>query len=158
MKIILSAAALALTALAGAAPAQAGTVKAGMLTCHVDGASGYVLGSNKTVNCSYKPKGQPTEYYTGVISRYGVDVGFTEDTVIKWAVLEKHFSGYEPGGLAGNYVGVGSEATVAYGLGSNVLVSKYLDKWVLQTLSIQGQKGFNAAVGLAELDLVPATK
>ena len=98
------------------------------------------------------------ESYTGVISRYGVDLGFTRNGLLKWAVLAKNFDEYSIGALAGRYVGAGSEVTVALGLGSNLLVSRTSNNWVLQPLSISGQTGLNIAFGVAGFELVAATK
>lgn len=157
-KMLLAAAAtLALSALA--LPAQAAGFKAGILTCKIDPGKGYVLGSNKTLGCRYKPYGGPAEYYEGVISRFGIDFGFTQGTLLKWAVWEAHWDNdYDRGDLAGHYLGVGSEATFAVGLGSNLLGSTRWSKWVLQPLSLEAGAGFNGAIGIASLELVPATK
>jgi hypothetical protein len=154
-----AAALLAVSALA--LPAQAaGAVQHGFLVCQVAGGEGMVFGSTKTVDCTYTPSNSslPRENYTGVISRFGVDLGFTRDGLLKWAVLAKNTDGYETGALAGQYIGAGSEVTVAVGLGSNVLVSKTTNNWVLQPLSVSGQSGLNIALGIAEFELIGATK
>lgn len=154
-----AAALLAVSALA--APAQAaGAVQHGILVCQVAGGEGMVFGSTKTVDCTYTPfsSSLSPETYTGVISRFGVDLGFTKDGLLKWAVLAKNTDDYGTGALAGSYIGAGSEVTVALGLGSNVLVSKTTNNWVLQPLSISGQTGLNIAFGIAEFELVGATK
>jgi hypothetical protein len=58
--------------------------------------------------------------------------------------------------LAGDYVGASGEASIAAGLGANVLVGGSNRTVALQPLSIQGQVGLNLALGVAELRLRPA--
>ena len=62
-------------------------------------------------------------------------------------------SGYVPGSLAGEYVGVSAEETVIVGLGANALVGGNENTIALQPLSIQGQVGLNLAVGVTRMVL-----
>ncbi|PSJ57722.1 DUF992 domain-containing protein [Kumtagia ephedrae] len=149
-------AATAAIALAGSASfAQAGNVEIGMLVCNVAGGDGFVFGSTKQVACTYNPAlpNLPPETYSGVISRYGVDLGFTGGSVMKWAVLATSFDAYGPGALAGRYGGVGAEVTAALGVGTNVLVRQSARDFVLQPVSVQGQTGLNVALGVAGFEL-----
>ncbi len=57
--------------------------------------------------------------------------------------------------LAGDYVGATGEATIAVGLGANVLVGGSNRQVALQPLSVSGQVGLNLAVGVADLRLRP---
>ena len=52
-------------------------------------------------------------------------------------------------------VGATGEATVAVGLGANVLVGGSIRSVALQPLSATGQTGLNLAVGVADLQLLP---
>lgn len=155
-------AALAATASIGATtlPSQAKMVEAGFIVCQVAGGDGFVFGSTKSVECTYTPgdSSRQPERYSGQISRFGVDLGFTGDGLLKWAVLAKTHDAYDGGALAGRYVGAGSEVTAGLGLGSNILVSTTTDKWVLQPVSISGQTGLNIAFGITGFELVTATK
>ena len=66
-----AAAAMALTGAVGAAQA-ASSVKVGVLTCDVDAGFGYLIGSDKGLDCAFKPsKGGKTEHYTGSIKKIG---------------------------------------------------------------------------------------
>ena len=56
-----------------------------------------------------------------------------------------------PGLLAGDYVGASGEATIAAGLGANVLIGGSNRTVALQPLSVTGQVGLNLAVGVADL-------
>jgi hypothetical protein len=72
-----------------------------------------------------------------------------------WVVFADSW-GPRPGVLAGNYGGASGEASIAVGLGANVLVGGSNRTIALQPLSVQGQVGLNLAVGVAELRLQPA--
>jgi hypothetical protein len=155
MRKIVLAATAALALAGGASAARAGAVEIGLLICGVAGGDGFIFGSTKSVNCTYTPalSGAPAESYTGAISRYGVDLGFTGQGILKWAVLATNFSAYQPGALAGHYGGVGAEATTAVGVGANVLVRNSFRDFMLQPVSVQGQTGLNVALGVAGLTL-----
>ena len=136
-------------------PAEAQRVKAGVLTCDVSGGIGLILGSQRQVSCVYTPDlPGPQEGYIGSFTRFGLDLGITGGAVMVWAV----FAGATPGPyfLAGDYVGATGEATIAAGLGANVLVGGSNRSVALQPLSISGQVGLNVAVGLGDLSLRPA--
>ena len=71
-----------------------------------------------------------------------------------WAVYADTTRGL--GFLAGDYAGASGEATVAVGLGANVLVGGSNRTVALQPLSVMGQVGLNIAVGVANLSLRPS--
>ena len=71
-----------------------------------------------------------------------------------WAVFVDTNRG--PGFLAGNYVGASGEATIAAGLGANVLVGGSNRTIALQPFSMSGQVGLNLALGIGDLSLRPA--
>ena len=50
-------------------------VQSGFLACNVAPGIGFIIGSSKSVSCIYhRAHGRP-EYYTGTISRIGLDIG-----------------------------------------------------------------------------------
>ena len=51
------------------------------------------------------------------------------------------------GDLAGNYGGVGANASVGVGFGGNFLVGGPENSYALQPISVQGQTGLNVAAG-----------
>jgi hypothetical protein len=59
------------------------------------------------------------------------------------------------GDLAGNYGGVGANASVGLGGGGNFLVGGPANSYALQPLSVQGQTGLNVAAGIADIELQP---
>src|SRR5690606_21577127 len=105
-----------------AAPASAGTMRLGILTCDIEGGTALVIASHKGLDCTFKPSGGGhKERYTGIIAKIGVDLGVTHQGSLVWAVLAVT-SDYEGGQLAGNYLGATAEASVVAGGGANLLV------------------------------------
>jgi hypothetical protein len=150
------AAALATTLLA--VPASAGKLQLGTLDCTIDGGVGYVVTSNKGVDCTFRPYHHgPSEKYTGMISKLGVDVGQTHQGQLVWAVLAATRS-HDEGDLAGHYYGVNAEASVVTGGGTNLLVGGLDGAFVLEPLSVQAQTGVNVAVAVTSLELIHSFK
>ena len=145
----------ALLGLAMCAPALAQRPvgeQSGTLNCDVSGGIGFVVGSQRSVNCLFTPSyDAPPEQYVGNITKVGLDVGFTGAGQLVWSVLQS--TTRRRGVLAGSYVGASAEATVGAGLGANVLVGGNDRSVALQPLSIQGQVGLNVAAGIAEIAL-----
>ena len=136
-----------------AGPAAAQRIKAGMLTCDVSAGMGFIIGSSKSIFCNFSPdQPGPPEAYVGSISKFGLDIGATTGGVMVWAVFTGT-GGFGPGFLSGDYIGATAEATVAAGLGANVLVGGSGRTIALQPLSVSGQTGLNVAIGVANLQL-----
>ena len=119
----LGASAHAQTPAAPGTPQAAGKSGAnvGSLTCKVAGGMGFVFGSSKDLDCIFARTDGVGEKYTGAITRYGVDIGFTKESQIVWLVFAP--GNIAPGALAGGYVGATAQATVGGGVGANVLLS-----------------------------------
>jgi hypothetical protein len=151
----LKVAAAALLSLAMSLPAQAQRPvweQSGTLNCDVSGGIGFVVGSQRQVNCLFTPSyPAPPEQYVGTITKVGLDVGFTGAGQLVWQVLQS--TTRRRGVLAGSYAGASAEATVGAGLGANVLVGGNDRSVALQPLSIQGSVGLNVAAGIAEIAL-----
>lgn len=149
-KFVLAAAAV-LGLMGGQAEAKGG-IKIGVLSCGIGSGIGLLIASSKPVDCVYQPSGGGrTEHYQGRISKLGIDVGFTNQSVLVWAVFAP--GNVKRGGLAGYYGGANAEATIAVGLGANVLVGGFKHTIALQPLSVQAQTGLNVAAGIAGLHL-----
>jgi len=149
-KFVLSAAML-VAALTGSAQAQE-RVEAGSLTCDVSAGIGLIIGSQRNVSCTFTPSSPgPIEYYTGTISKLGVDIGVTTGGVMVWAVWAP--TSRPLGALAGTYAGGAAEASVIAGVGANALVGGANGTIALQPFSVQGQVGLNIAAGVAGLEL-----
>ena len=121
-------------------------VRIGYLDCTIGGGAGYVLGSAKEVDCAFVTTmgSEPVDHYSGEIRKLGVDLGFTTQQRLVWAVLAPT-AGYHQGSLGGIYNGATAEATVGAGVGANILVGGTSGSIHLQTVSLTGQIGLNVA-------------
>ena len=129
----------------------------GMLRCSEASGWGLVFGSTRDLKCvfSSSEKGVAPANFTGAIKRYGIDIGYSANSVILWAVVSTS-NKFTPGDLAGTYGGVTAEVAWAVGLGANVLLGGSNKGFALQPLSVQGFNGANIAAGVAEVELKPA--
>lgn len=153
------AAALALATTFGATASQAQTdtktdtgVKVGVLTCNVSSGWGVIFGSTRDLRCIYQPVKGRTEHYIGHITKYGVDIGYTQAGIMVWAVFAPT-SDLTPGGLSGQFDGVAASATVGVGAGVNALLGGSDRSVSLQPVSIEGNTGLNIAGGVAQMRL-----
>jgi Protein of unknown function (DUF992) len=137
--------------LASSAQAQSG-VKAGVLTCHVDSGWGFIFGSSRKLNCTYSHDHGSLERYSGTISKFGADIGYTRGGVIAWAVVAPT-SDVGKGSLAGDYGGVTGSAAVGVGVGANVLIGGFQKSFTLQPVSVEGLVGLNVAGGIEGVTL-----
>jgi hypothetical protein len=150
---MLTISAFAAAALAAAVSASAQSrVEAGTLECRGGPTVGLVVGSIAELNCVFRAGSGGGENYRAVIRKVGLDLGFTEQTSIAWAVLAPSKI-IGAGDLAGNYGGVQAGASVGVGVGGNLLVGGSNNTFALQPLSIQGQTGLNVAAGIGSLEL-----
>ncbi|MBS0470301.1 MAG: DUF992 domain-containing protein [Proteobacteria bacterium] len=132
-------------------PAPAG-IKVGSLTCNVSSGFGFIFGSEKTLKCTYAPNSGAGEHYTGTFSKYGLDIGYADQSVLIWGVVAPT-SDVRPGALEGDYAGPTASATFGIGLGANVLVGG-LDKSIaLQPVSVVGSTGLNLTAGVGVITL-----
>jgi len=153
MGTAIAVAGLTMAGTAGAAPHG---VKVGELTCNVSSGWGFVFGSSKDLHCTFRPSDRPREHYTGSISKFGVDIGYTEGGILVWGVFAPS-SDIREGALQGDYGGATAGATIGLGLGANVLVGG-LDKSIaLQPLSVEGNRGLNVAAGIGAISLKSAS-
>ncbi len=137
---------------ASAPPAFASPrIEVGVLNCTVSGGTGFIVGSTKSLDCTFKRPGQ-NETYQGTIKKFGVDIGTTSKSYISWAVFAPT-KDVPPGALSGSYGGLTAEATAGVGLGANALIGGSSESLALQPLSVQAQQGLNVAVGIASLEL-----
>ena len=155
-KTILPALGLSAALLGGtAAAADENRVELGNLSCDVSAGSGFIFGLSKDLTCTFNPvqEGLEEETYVGVINRYGIDIGKTEEGEMSWLVMSPTDEGYEAGALAGEYGGVGAEATAGVGVGANVMIGGSDDTIALQPVSVSKQEGINFAAGIAGITL-----
>lgn len=133
-------------------PQQQGGIKVGQLTCNVSSGMGFIFGSKKSLSCDYAPNGGAGEHYSGTFSKYGLDIGYANSSVLVWTVVAPT-SSMANGALQGDYAGATANATIGIGLGANVLIGG-LDKSIaLQPLSVSGGTGLNIAAGAGVITL-----
>jgi hypothetical protein len=135
-------------------PADAqGGARVGTLSCSVAAGWGFVFGSSKSLHCTFAPgPGGRPEHYVGTISKFGVDIGYTQGGVLVWAVFAPT-TNVAPGALDGSYGGATASATVGVGAGANVLVGGSNRTISLQPVSIEGNTGLNVAAGIGAITL-----
>ena len=129
-------------------------VRAGILQCQGGQNVGFVVGSVTSFECVFQSEGRRPEPYIATVRRIGLDLGITEQTRFSWAVNAPN-SRLGRGELAGNYGGVGANASVGVGGGGNFLVGGPANAYALQPISVQGQTGLNVAAGIAGIELQP---
>lgn len=154
MKDFLKVGVVAAAFVAMSAPAQAAGsgVHVGTLECRVQEGWGHVIASNRDMDCVFKPVDGGTEHYTGELSRYGIDIGYTSDATLIWGVVAPA-SDLATGALEGDYGGASAQATVGVGLGANVLVGGLDRSIALQPLSVEGNTGLAVAAGVGVITL-----
>lgn len=151
-KIVMLAAALVAAAIGGGTAGAQERLQAGTLSCDISGGIGLIVGSQRTLNCSFTPSiPGPIEFYNGTLTKFGLDLGITSGGVMVWAVYSP--TSRPAGALAGTYAGASAEASVVAGIGANVLVGGSNRTVALQPLSVQGQSGLNIAAGVAGIEL-----
>ena len=134
--------------------ARADASKVGALECFVDAGGRYIVGSTKDVSCVlYGEDDEALEHYVGELTKYGVDIGFTEESLMVWDVFVATGKTYAPGSLAGNFAGASANASVAFGLGASVLICGLSEDFALQPVQIAKQKGINIAIGITRMQL-----
>jgi hypothetical protein len=128
--------------------------RAGVLQCQGGQNVGFVVGSTTSLECLFQSEGRRPEPYIATVHRFGLDLGVTDQTRLSWAV-NAPTDRIGRGDLAGNYGGVGANASVGVGFGGNFLVGGPQNAYALQPISVQGQTGLNVTAGVASIDLEP---
>ena len=73
-----------MTMTSGESRAAGAGVKVGSLVCDVSGGIGLIIGSSKSVRCTYnRASDGREEIYSGAISKFGLDVGVTKKMVYR---------------------------------------------------------------------------
>jgi hypothetical protein len=126
-------------------------VNIGSLNCNVAGGVGFIFGSSKNISCVFTKPDGTAERYHGDIDKYGVDIGFTSEGYMVWAVFAP--GQVAEGALAGKYAGATADVAAGLGLGANVLVGGNSNQVALQPVSIEGMTGLNVAAGFGQITL-----
>lgn len=141
---------------AKAEAAANGRVESGLLECKGELATGYGFGSSRGVTCEFRPASGMNQYYTGTLSRVGLDFGVSDQASMIWMVLATTRQ-LGTGALAGEYVGFSSGAALGPGFSANVLMAKDATAGIaLQPLSVSSDSGLSISFAAAGLTLVPS--
>src|SRR5258705_1936939 len=121
-------------------------VRAGVLQCRGGQNVGFVVGSVTSLECVYQSEGRRPEPYIATVRRYGVDLGFTDQTRLAWAV-NAPAGRIGRGELAGSYGGIGANASGGLGFGGKVLGGGPSKAYAPQPVSVQRQNRLERAAG-----------
>lgn len=133
---------------------QAQSVKAGVLTCHVAGGFGYIVGSSRVIKCTYSSStSNRSEDYEGTLSIIGLDLGYVAAATLVWAVFAPT-TDVGMGALAGSYAGASVRATAGLGVGVNVMTG-FKNSIMLQPVSVEGNSGLYLGAGVGSMSLQP---
>lgn len=139
-----------------AASAQPARTQVGVLTCESAVTPSFIIGSIRGVRCIFVPSpgmpGIPINY-AGTVTRFGLDIGITQRTVMMWGVFAPTRVPVGFADLVGAYGGISGQVSVIYGVGGNALFGGSQNTFMLQPFSGEGMEGFNLAVGVAGLEL-----
>jgi hypothetical protein len=125
----------------------------GVLSCKLAPSIGLLLGSRQRMSCRFAPNGPyPPEFYSGVMSTIGLDIGVTAGGALAWGVFAPT-AGPMRGALAGTYVGATGSVGVGVGVGANVLFGGSNRSISLQPLSVEASVGLNLSLGVSGLTL-----
>jgi hypothetical protein len=135
-------------------PAQAASgVDVGVLKCSEQEGWGFIIGGSQGLNCRFDPNnGAPSEWYTGHVSKLGLDIGHTKGGTITWAVIAPA-SNLNPGALQGTYGGLTASLAVGSGVGANAMIGGFDRAIQLQPLSVEGLRGTEVTAGVGAIDL-----
>lgn len=135
-----------------AAAQQQRRVAAGTLECRGSASVSFIIGSRRTLDCTFRSVRGYRAAYEGSIRRWGLDVGVTGRNVLLWSVLAPTRAP-RPDALNGTYVGVSGSVAVGLGVAGNALIGGSNRTITLQPISVEGQTGVNLAVGVGDLTL-----
>lgn len=163
-KIVMAAATAALALTVGACMQQSTSqqlnttnansrIYIGSLTCNIEGGTGYILGSSKSMDCVFLSKdGVQSAQYTGTINKVGVDIGYTKAIHTIWRVYTLG-PDRPANSLSGTYVG--EQGTVAAGgqAGGNWIYGGPNAEIGMIASGIVQDAGYNLAMGIGAMTL-----
>lgn len=131
------------------------SVEIGTLSCAIGAGAGFIVGSSKPLTCTFKSNSKrfAVETYFGTVNKFGLDVGATGHSLMKWLVMAPATGDYDPGDLSGNYVSANAEATMVVGASTNVLVGGTNRAFALHPVNPQEEIGINLALGVSDFVL-----
>lgn len=141
------------SALAAPQHASHSTSRLGFLSCDIDAGVGYIFGSSKGMHCVFRHNNGATEDYSGRLSKFGLDIGMTGKSHLKWMVVTTASHKLGDAVLNGQYNGVSVSGAVGLGLGMHALIGGSHKQIGLQPFSASASTGLNAAAAVTSLSL-----
>jgi hypothetical protein len=125
----------------------------GSLSCNVGGSTGYVLASQKSLDCVFLNKeGTESAQYTGSIDKVGIDIGYTRAVHTIWRVYSLgNVRG--PNNLGGTYVGEQGTAAAGSQAGGNWIYGGPNAEVGMLASGIVKDAGYNLAAGVAAMTI-----
>lgn len=153
MKLRIAAIAVAAAAFAASAVPASADVEVGVLRCHIAPSVGYVVASQRDLDCLYSSNVTGRDHhYLGSAGRVGLDFGVTNEGYLIWNVYAPT-TGVARKDLVGTYAGVSAGAAIGVGIGGNALLGGSHNTITLQPLSGEGSTGLSVALGITALHL-----
>jgi hypothetical protein len=155
-----AAAIVAMQAVGGAAQAQQFLTKTkyyiGTLNCNVSGSVGLIFGSSKELSCVFVTTAGATETYRGSITKFGIDIGFTNAAHVLWNVYSLG-TDRSAGALGGQFVGGQQSLSAGASAGTTGLFGGRNNEIILESVAFADKNaGLNFADGVAEITLKPS--
>lgn len=126
----------------------------GALSCNVGGSTGYVLASQKSLDCVFLNKeGTESAQYVGTVDKVGIDIGYTKAVHTIWRVYSLgNVRG--PNNLGGTYVGEQSSAAAAGSqAGGNWIYGGPNAEVGMLASGVVKDAGYNLAAGIAAMTI-----
>lgn len=137
--------------------AEAAGTQMGILTCEkIPGSEkNLLIHSSAGFECVFKGTAGSEEKYKGEAGiALGLDVSWTKESTIAYAVMGAAGAESQPGELVGTYTGGTASAALGLGTGAKVLVGGGKSNIALSPLALEASKGVGASAGIGYLTLV----
>ncbi len=105
------------------------------------------------MHCVFRHNNGATEDYSGHLSKFGLDIGVTGKSHLKWMVATTASPKRGDAVLNGLYNGVSVSGAVGLGLGMQALIGDPHKQIGLQPFSASASTGLNAAAAVTRLSL-----
>jgi hypothetical protein len=137
--------------------AEAAGTQLGILKCEkIPGSEkNLLIHSSAGFECEYTSQAGFKQKYKGEAGiTLGLDLSWTKESTIAYAVMGVEGAKAEPGELVGTYSGATASAAFGLGVGAKVLVGGGNSNIALSPLALEGSKGLGASAGIGYLTLV----
>ena len=125
----------------------------GSLSCNVGGGTGYILASQKSLDCVFLNKeGTESAHYVGTIDKVGIDIGYTRAVHTIWRVYSLG-TVRGPNNLGGTYVGEQGTAAAGSQAGGNWIYGGPNAEVGMLASGIVKDAGYNLAAGVAAMTI-----